>query len=102
MQPAPTKETSPTEEQAGAVASGSALSLWSVASGISSTKAGSRGTLASGTLRIIIPTSEAESSADEIEEMSVPASPRSSLSLRIWPLVPCITQSPVRSSTANG
>ncbi len=75
MRPVPAMETPPAEKQTAAAASGSALSQRSVASNVSSAGVGSRGTLASGTLMIVIPTSEAESLADEIEEMSVPASP---------------------------
>ncbi len=75
VRPAPTKETPPAEEQATTAASGSALSQRSVTPSINSAGVSSRATLASGTLMIVIPTSEAEGSADEIEEMSVPASP---------------------------
>ncbi len=75
MEPTPTRGTPPVEEQTAAAVSGSALSQWSVTPSVSSAGVSSRGTLASGTLRIVIPISEAESSADEIKEMSVPASP---------------------------
>ncbi len=72
VRPVAVTETLPAEKQTAAAASGSVLSQRSVISSISSVVVSSRGTLASDTLKIIIPTSEAESSEDE---MSVPASP---------------------------
>ncbi len=72
VQPTPTKELVPTEEQTAAAASRSALSQRFITHSISPMKVSSRGTLASGTLQIVILTSEADSLEDE---MSVSASP---------------------------
>ncbi len=69
---APVRETAPTKEQAAAAASRSTLSQRSVTHGVSPTKTSSRGTLASGTLQIVIPVSDDDSSEDE---MGVSASP---------------------------
>ncbi len=72
VRPAPTQEADPVEEQVDAAASTSALSQHSVTRSVSPTKTSYLGTLASGTLRIVIPASDADSTGDE---MSVSASP---------------------------
>ncbi len=85
VRPAPAMEALKAEEQTATAASGSATSQRSVAPNVSSAGTSSKGTFVSGFLRqwIVIPASDAESSADEIEEMSVPASQP-----RAWQLVP--------------
>ncbi len=84
VRPAPTKETVPTEEQTAAAASRSTLSQRSVTHSASSMKVSSRGTLAGGTLQIVIPTSEADSSEDEMDvSASLPWLPSS----QAWPPV---------------
>ncbi len=69
---APRKETAPTKEQTAAAASRSTLSQCSVTHMVSPVKVNSGGTLASGTLQIVIPTNGANSTEDE---MGVSASP---------------------------
>ncbi len=72
VRPAPTQETAPTEEQPTATTFWSALSQRSVSRSVSVRKTSSWETLASGTLRIVIPTSGTDRSE---EEMDVPTSP---------------------------
>ncbi len=73
VQPAIKIEASPVMKKTLAVVSGSVTSQRSVASSLNSAGASSPGTPTGGYLRITIPMIEAESSADELEEIGVPA-----------------------------
>ncbi len=72
MKPPPVQEAATTEEQPAATGSRSELSQRPASRSVSVTTISSRETLASGTLWIVIPTSEVDSSE---REMDVPASP---------------------------
>ncbi len=72
VQPAPAEGTVPAQEQAAVVASRLVLNQQPTTPGVSPTRASSKDTLASGTLWIVIPASDVDTSGDE---MGVSASP---------------------------
>ena len=67
VRPVSTGKASPAGEQIAATASGSTLSQRSVTHRVSPTRVSSRETLASGTLQIVIPASDMDSSEDGME-----------------------------------
>ncbi len=91
VRPMPTGKVFPTGEQIADTASGSALSQCSVTRSVSSTRVSSRETLASSTLRIVIPASDVDSSEDEMGVSASPPQLPSSQALTTNPMTNAVT-----------
>ncbi len=91
VRPVLTEKILPTEEQIAATALGSALSQRSVTHSISPIQVSSRETLASGTLRIVIPASDVDSSEDEMRVSTSPLQLPSSQELTTDPMTDAVS-----------
>ncbi len=91
VRPMPTGKVLSAGEQIAATASESALSQRSVTHSISPTKVSSRETLASGTLQIVIPASDVDSSGDGMEVSTSPLRLPNSQELATDPMTEAVT-----------
>ncbi len=101
VRPVSTRKALPTGEQIVVTASGSALSQRYVTRSVSLMRVSSRETLASGTLRIVIPDSDVDGSEDEMRVSASPPRLPSSQDLTTVPMTDAVTTAVIHCQRAE-